>query len=63
MKTHLAEFLREVLLNPQARCTEFFDKAWLAKVVGRHTAGTHNYLNEINKMLTVELISSSLLVP
>jgi asparagine synthase (glutamine-hydrolysing) len=63
MKTHLADFLRDVLLNPHARCCDFFDKAWLVKVVARHTAGSHNYLNEINKMLTVELICSSLLMP
>ena len=62
-KTHLADFLRDSLLNPQAHCTDFFDKAWLARVVGRHTAGTHNYIFEINKMLTVELICSSLLRP
>jgi asparagine synthase (glutamine-hydrolysing) len=60
-KSHLADSIREILLNPVARCIEFFDKAWLAKVVARHMAGTHNYLNEINKMLTVELICSSLL--
>jgi asparagine synthase (glutamine-hydrolysing) len=63
IKTHLADFFREVLLSHQARCTEFFDKAWVEKVVLRHIAGTHNYLNEINKMLTVELICSSLLAP
>ncbi len=63
MKTHLADFLRDVLLSPQARCVDFFDRAWVHKVVERHTAGTHNYLDEINKMLTVELICSSLLAP
>jgi asparagine synthase (glutamine-hydrolysing) len=60
-KTHLADFLRDTLCRPQASCTDFFDKAWVQKVVERHTAGTHNYLGEINKMLTVELICSSLL--
>ncbi len=30
-------------------------------MVDRHIAGTHNYLNEINKVLTIELICSSLL--
>jgi asparagine synthase (glutamine-hydrolysing) len=60
-KTHLADFLRDTLCKPQASCTDFFDKAWVQKVVERHTAGTHNYLGEINKMLTVELICSSLL--
>jgi asparagine synthase (glutamine-hydrolysing) len=63
LKTHLADFVRDVLLSPGAYCTAFFDKAWLTKVVMRHTAGTHNYLNEINKLLTVELISSSLFAP
>jgi asparagine synthase (glutamine-hydrolysing) len=63
IKTHLAKSIRDILLNPQAHCTEFFDKASLEKMVLRHTAGTHNYLNEINKMLTVELIYSSLLKP
>jgi hypothetical protein len=61
IKTHLAESIRDILLNPRAQCTEFFDKASVERVVVRHTAGTHNYLNEINKMLTVELICSSLL--
>ena len=61
IKTHFAESIRDILLNPRVRCTDFFDKASVARVVERHTAGTHNYLNEINKMLTVELIYSTLL--
>ena len=60
-RTYLADFIRDLLLNPQARCTDFFDRAWLEKVVTGHTAGTHNYLMELNKILTVELICSSLL--
>jgi len=60
-RTHLAEFMRDLLLNPRAHCTEFFDRAWLNKVVMGHTAGTHNYLIELNKILTVELICTSLL--
>jgi asparagine synthase (glutamine-hydrolysing) len=61
IRTHLAESIRDILLNPRAHCTDFFDKASVAKVVERHIAGTHNYLREINKMLTLELIYSSLL--
>ncbi len=61
IKTHLADSIREILLSPQARCVDFFDKASVARIVDRHTAGTHNYLYEINKILTVELICSSLL--
>jgi asparagine synthase (glutamine-hydrolysing) len=63
MKTHLADFIRETLLNPRAHCKDFFDEEWITNVVQRHTAGTHNYMYEINKMLTVELICSSLLGP
>lgn len=63
IKTHFADFVRDVMLDPRARCTEFFDRNWVRKVVLRHTAGTHNYFIEINKMLTVELIHSSLLGP
>lgn len=63
IKTHLAEFIRDILLNPKAHCTDFFDKASIARVIERHTSGTHNYMREINKMLTVELICSSLLGP
>lgn len=63
IKTHFAESIRDILLNPRAHCTDFFDKASLVSVVGRHTAGTHNYLREINKMLTLELIYCTLLKP
>jgi asparagine synthase (glutamine-hydrolysing) len=62
-KTHLAEFVRETLLRPQAYCVDFFNKKWVETIVMRHTSGTHNYLNELNKMLTIELICSSLLRP
>jgi asparagine synthase (glutamine-hydrolysing) len=61
-KTHFAGFLRDTLLNPAAHCTQFFDRASVVRVVTGHTAGNHNYLNEVNKMLTVELICSSLLL-
>jgi asparagine synthase (glutamine-hydrolysing) len=59
--THLADFIREALLNPQAGYTRYFDYRSLSKMVNRHTAGTHNYLDEINKALTIELVCSSLL--
>ena len=62
MKTHLADYLREVLLRPSAQLRDFFDRGAVFKAVTGHLAGTHNYLFEINKMLTVELICSSLLV-
>lgn len=61
MRTHLADYIRDVLLSPSARVTEFFDKKWINQVVTGHLEGTHNYIFEINKLMTLELICSSLL--
>jgi asparagine synthase (glutamine-hydrolysing) len=61
IRTELSEFIRQCLLNPEAQYTQFFDRNSVEKIVKRHIAGTHNYLHEINKVLTIELIYSSLL--
>jgi asparagine synthase (glutamine-hydrolysing) len=61
MTIYLGDFIRETLLNPRAQYTQFFEKEVAEKMVERHLAGTHNYLNEINKLLTVELACSTLL--
>lgn len=63
IKTDLSEFIRETLLNPSAQYTRFFDRRSVENMVTRHIAGTHNYLHEINRVLTIELICSSLLKP
>lgn len=60
MKTHFAAFIRDALLSSGAQCTEFFDKKAVERMVNGHVAGTHNYLNELNKILTIELIYKSL---
>jgi asparagine synthase (glutamine-hydrolysing) len=61
IKTHLADFIKQTLSNPDAHYIEFFDRKTVQGMVARHVAGTHNYLNEINKVLTVELICTSLI--
>jgi asparagine synthase (glutamine-hydrolysing) len=61
IKTHFSEFIRQMLLSPNAGFTDFFEKQTVENMVTRHIAGTHNYLNEINRALTIELIYSSLL--
>jgi asparagine synthase (glutamine-hydrolysing) len=61
IRTAFAPFLRETLCDPQAEYTQFFNYQTVRKMVDCHIAGTHNYLGEINKALTVQLISSSLL--
>lgn len=60
IKTDFSDFIQQTLLNHQADFTRFFESASVDKMVARHIAGTHNYLKEINKVLSVELIYSSL---
>jgi asparagine synthase (glutamine-hydrolysing) len=61
IKTHFADFVRDTLLNPQAEYTRHFDYATVSQMVNRHIAGTHNYLDEINRALSVQLVYSTLL--
>jgi asparagine synthase (glutamine-hydrolysing) len=63
IKTHFAQFLHDTLSNSQADYTRYFDYETVNQMVERHTAGTHNYLEEINRALTVELMCSTLLKP
>jgi asparagine synthase (glutamine-hydrolysing) len=62
-KTEFADFIRQSLLNPGAYYARYFEKAAVERMVTCHLAGTHNYVNEINRALTVELIASTLLRP
>jgi len=63
IKTEFPEFVQQTLLDSGAQYTRYFEKSTVHKMVARHIAGTHNYLNEINKALSVELICSTLLHP
>ena len=56
IKTAFAPFLRDTLSNPNAEYTRFFDYQTVLKMVDRHIAGTHNYIDEINKAVTIQLI-------
>ena len=62
LRTHFGDFLRDVLLRPNSYSAQFFNRAATEQVIARHLAGTHNYLNDINKMLTIELLCSSLAI-
>jgi asparagine synthase (glutamine-hydrolysing) len=63
IKTDLSEFIQESLLTPGAEYSRFLDRKSVENMVARHIAGTHNYLHEIGKALTIELVYSSLLKP
>jgi asparagine synthase (glutamine-hydrolysing) len=63
IKTHFAEFIQATLLSPQAYYTRHFEKKTVERMVRSHIAGTHNYMSEINRALSIELIYSTLLNP
>jgi asparagine synthase (glutamine-hydrolysing) len=63
IKTDFADFIRDVLLDPAAHYRRFLERRTVEEMVTRHIAGTHNYLTEINRALTLELIYASLLKP
>jgi asparagine synthase (glutamine-hydrolysing) len=61
IRSHLSDFIMQTLSNPNAHYVQFFDRRTVQHMVARHLAGTHNYLNEINKVLTIELAYASLI--
>jgi len=61
IKTHMADFVQSTLLNPQAEYTEYFDYATMSRMIRQHVAGTHNYMREINRALSLQLIHATLL--
>ena len=63
IRTELSDFIRQTLSDSGAEYTRYFERKTVERMVARHIAGTHNYLDEINKVLTVELICATLLKP
>lgn len=61
MKSHFSSFLQDTLLSSSTTYSDYFDRNAVESMLKRHIAGTHNYMSEINRVLTVELISNSLL--
>jgi asparagine synthase (glutamine-hydrolysing) len=61
IETEFADFIRGTLFNTRAQFDRYFQRKAVEKMVNQHIAGTHNYLNEINKALTIELVCSTLL--
>ena len=63
LRRHFADFVSDTLLSSRASYQEFFQRATVERMVRGHLAGTHNYMNEINRALTLELVYTSLLKP
>ena len=51
----MTDYIKEVLLDPQTAKRPYFDMKSLEMMVQTHTNGTRNYMNEINKAMSLEL--------
>ena len=54
-RRELSGYVKEVLLDPKTATRSCFDWKSLEVIVNRHTQGTHNYMNEITKAMSLEL--------
>jgi asparagine synthase (glutamine-hydrolysing) len=55
-RDHLADYVREVLLDSRTLSRSYFDRAVLQKMVQGHLDGVANYTTEIHRLLTIELL-------
>jgi asparagine synthase (glutamine-hydrolysing) len=54
-RRELTDYVKEILLDPQTAKRPYFDMKCLEMMVQTHTRGARNYMNEINKAMTLEL--------
>lgn len=52
----LSNYVRDILLDSRTAKRQFFNRKFLEEMITGHIEGKRNYVNEINKALTVELI-------
>jgi len=55
-RNEFSNYIKEVLLDRQTASRPYFDKRFLELMVRQHIKGNRNYLPEINKALSIELI-------
>lgn len=60
-REELAEYVREVLLDPISLSRPYLERRLLERVVDGHLRGHRNYTDELSKLLTLELIHRVLL--
>ncbi|MCK5605723.1 hypothetical protein KAR91_27760, partial [Candidatus Pacearchaeota archaeon] len=60
-RNELSHYIKDILFDRRALTRSYLDGKRLKNIVQDHIDGKKNYLNEINKVLTVELIHRQLL--
>jgi asparagine synthase (glutamine-hydrolysing) len=61
MKENLATYVKSIVLDPMTLSRVYWNKKFIEKMVDDHIAGKGNYLNEIKRTITLELIHRTLL--
>jgi asparagine synthase (glutamine-hydrolysing) len=57
----LADYLKDLLLDPAARCRPYIDGNHLEMMVNRHIKGDRNYTTELQRLINLELILRQLI--
>lgn len=60
-RDELSRYAREILLDHRTLSRSYCDKKALEDMVNKHTSGTHNYMNEMNKAMSIELMHRMLI--
>jgi len=60
-RDELSSYVKEILLDHRTLSRPYCDKKALEDMVYKHTKGTHNYMNEINKAMSIELMHRMLI--
>jgi asparagine synthase (glutamine-hydrolysing) len=55
-RRELADYLKDVVNNARTQQAPFWNRRFLEKMVTEHLEGRHNYVSEINAVLTLEAI-------
>ena len=60
-RDRLAEYLKEMLLDSRSLARPYIERKGLEAIVRGHLDGTHNYTNELHKVLSLELLHRAFL--
>jgi asparagine synthase (glutamine-hydrolysing) len=55
-RDELAEYVRQILLDPRTLSRPYLERKAVEATVQGHLAGDRNYTTEIHKLLTLELL-------
>jgi asparagine synthase (glutamine-hydrolysing) len=60
-RDELSSYVRDILLDRRSLKRPYWNKKVLEEMVSKHTRGTHNYMHEINKAMTMEFVHRTMI--